>query len=86
MTEHGELPGDRRTKVDRREHGGSAERRGRTRTTSPLQYVLRSLAAIVVLVGVIVFTVRNMRPVYATRGTLGEELFGVVCDRVGATP
>ena len=36
--------------------------------------MLRSLAAIVVLVIIIIFTVRNMRPVYATRGTLGEEL------------
>ena len=36
--------------------------------------VLRALGAIVVLVLIIVFTVRSMRPVYATRGTLGEEL------------
>jgi soluble lytic murein transglycosylase-like protein len=36
--------------------------------------VLRSLAAIVLLVGVIIFTVRHTRPVYATRGTLAEEL------------
>ena len=75
MTEHGELPGDRRTRDDRREHGGErADRRGRSRSTSPLQYVLRSLAAIVLLVGVIVFTVSHTRPVYATRGTLAEEL------------
>jgi hypothetical protein len=39
-----------------------------------MAYVLRSLGAIVVLVLVIVFAVRSMRPVYATRGTLGEEL------------
>ena len=37
-------------------------------------WVLRSLGAIVVLVLVIVFTMRNMRPVYANKGTLGEEL------------
>jgi hypothetical protein len=74
VTEHGELPGDRRTHDDRRERGTGADRRGRPRSTSPLKYVLRSVAAIVVLVIVIVFTVRNMRPVYATRGTLGEEL------------
>ena len=37
-------------------------------------YVLRSLAAIAVLLGVIVYTVRNTRPIYATRGTVGEEL------------
>ncbi|MFL5606806.1 MAG: transglycosylase SLT domain-containing protein [Gemmatimonadaceae bacterium] len=36
--------------------------------------VLRMLGAIVVLVLVIVFAVRYTRPVYATRGTLGEEL------------
>jgi len=74
VTEHGELPGDRRTHDDRREHGGNTDRRGRTRSTSPVQYVLRSLAAIVLLVGVIIFTVRHTRPVYATRGTLAEEL------------
>ena len=74
MTERGELQGDRRTHVDRREHGGSSDRRGRTRSLSPLQYVLRSLGAVVLLVGIIVFTVRHTRPVYATRGTLAEEL------------
>jgi hypothetical protein len=72
--EHGELPGDRRTRDDRREQGGSSDRRGRRKSLSPLQYVLRSLAAIVLLVGIIIFTVRHTRPVYATRGTLGEEL------------
>jgi hypothetical protein len=35
---------------------------------------LRALGAIAVLVLVIVFAVRYTRPVYATRGTLGEEL------------
>lgn len=74
MTEHGELQGDRRTRVDRREHGGSGDRRGRRTSLSPVQYVLRSLAAIVLLVGIIVFTVRHTQPVYATRGTLAEEL------------
>src|SRR5690348_16024554 len=69
VTERGELQGDRRTHVDRREHGGSSDRRGRTRSLSPLQYVLRSLAAVVLLVGIIIFTVRHTRPVYATRGT-----------------
>lgn len=39
-----------------------------------MQFVLRSLAAVVVLVGVIIFAVQHTRPVYATRGTLGEEL------------
>jgi hypothetical protein len=36
--------------------------------------IVRTLGAIVVLVLVIVFAVRYTRPVYATRGTLGEEL------------
>jgi soluble lytic murein transglycosylase-like protein len=36
--------------------------------------VLRSIALIVVLIIVIIFTVRNTRPVFATRGTIGEEL------------
>jgi soluble lytic murein transglycosylase-like protein len=60
---------------DRREHvGDGTDRRGRVRSASPLRNVLRSLGAIVLLVGVIVFTVRQMRPVFATRGTLAEEL------------
>ena len=74
MTEPGELPGERRAHDDRRTRSGTGDRRGRTRSTSPLQYVLRTAAAIIVLLGIIVFTVRSMRPVYATRGTLGEEL------------
>jgi hypothetical protein len=66
--------GDRRESSDRRESGAAASRRGAKRTTSPLTYVLRSLGAILVLLGVILYAVRMTRPVYATRGTLGEEL------------
>jgi len=69
--------GERRANRDRRERGGAdgGERRGaRTATTSPLMYVMRSLAAICVLLIVIVFALRHTRPVYATRGTVGEEL------------
>jgi hypothetical protein len=68
---------ERRANRDRREHGGAdgGERRGaRKAPTSPLMYVMRSLAAIVVLLIVIVFALRHTRPVYATRGTVGEEL------------
>jgi hypothetical protein len=68
---------DRRQQGDRRERGTTnhaSERRGGKKPVSPLAYVLRSLVAIVVLVGVIVYTVRNTRPIYATRGTIGEEL------------
>lgn len=76
MTEHGELQDDRRTRDDRRGQGGggSSERRGRRKSLSPLQYVLRSLAGAVVLVGIIIFAVRHTRPIYATRGTLADEL------------
>ena len=74
MTEHGELQRDRRTHDDRRREAGGSDRRGEKKSLSPLQYLLRSLAAIVLLVGIIIFTVRHTRPVYATRGTLGEEL------------
>jgi soluble lytic murein transglycosylase-like protein len=65
--------GDRRTTEDRRAHGDGGRRDARARPT-PLVYVLRSLALVVVLIIVIVFTVRNTRPVFATRGTIGEEL------------
>ena len=65
---------DRRQSGDRRESGAESGRRGAKRTTSPLTYVLRSIGAIVVLLGVILYAVRVTRPVYATRGTLGEEL------------
>ena len=66
--------GDRRHSSDRRERGAEGGRRGAKRTTSPLTYVLRSLGAIIVLLGVILYAVRVTRPVYATRGSLGEEL------------
>jgi hypothetical protein len=66
--------GDRRTNRDRREGGAEDGRRSAKRGTSPLVYVLRSLAAIVVLLGVIFYAVKVTHPVYATRGKLGEEL------------
>ena len=74
MVGSGERAGDRRQRGDRRDGDSGGGRRGRTRSTSPLQYGLRSLASVIVLAGVIVFTVRSMRPVYANRGTLAEEL------------
>jgi hypothetical protein len=37
-------------------------------------YVLRSLALVAALLGVIVYTVANTRPIYSTSGTLGDEL------------
>ena len=69
-----ETSGDRRTTDDRREGGEAGGRRGAKRASSPVKNALRTLGAIVVLVLVIVFTMRSMRPVYATRGTLGDEL------------
>jgi hypothetical protein len=62
---------DRRSRGDRRAHGGDGRRGGR-HTSSALSYVLRTLATVGVLVGVIVFTVRHTRPVFATQGTIGD--------------
>jgi hypothetical protein len=64
---------DRRTSGDRREHGDGG-RRGTAKATSPLVYVIRSLVLVCVLLVVIIFTVRHTRPVFATRGTVAEEL------------
>jgi hypothetical protein len=69
-----ESSGERRHQGDRREHGEDDGRRGSARSRSTLVFILRSLGAIVALVVVIVFAVRSTRPIYATRGTLGEEL------------
>src|SRR5258706_1012118 len=67
--------GGRRHEGGRREHDeGGSDRRGARRRSSLLGYVLRSLAVVVVLVLVIIYTVRNTRPIYTTRGTVGEEL------------
>ena len=66
--------GDRRHEGERRDGGTSGGRRGATAATSPLVRVLRSLGAIVVLLGVILYTVSTMKPVYAGKGTVGEEL------------
>jgi hypothetical protein len=62
---------ERRSRGDRRAHGGDGRRGGR-HTSSALSYVLRTLATVGVLVGVIVFTVRHTRPVFATQGTIGD--------------
>ena len=66
------IASERRQRTDRREH--SAEGRRGLRRPSTLSYVLQSLVAVLVLLGVIIFTVRHTRPVYATRGTVADEL------------
>lgn len=67
--------GDRRG-GDRREGGPKGEpgRRGEKKTPSSLAYVLKAVGLVVVLLLVIIYTVVNTRPIFATRGKLGEEL------------
>ncbi|MBW8768523.1 MAG: transglycosylase SLT domain-containing protein [Gemmatimonadetes bacterium] len=66
---------ERRTGSDRRASGGDEGRGRRERKqTSALAYVLRSLAAVVVLLFIIIFAVRHTRPVYASSGTVVEQL------------
>jgi hypothetical protein len=70
----GDRASERRQQGDRRERSDDSGRRGAPRSTSTLTYALRTLGAIVVLLVVIIFAVRTTRPIYATRGTLGDEL------------
>ena len=63
---------DERRRTDRR--ADSTGGRRAPHRTSTLEYVLRSLVLVVVLVMVIVFTVRHTRAVYASRGTVASEL------------
>src|SRR5262249_10313159 len=65
---------ERRQGADRRADGGEAGGRRDRKPPSTLSYVLRSLAAVVVLVFIIIFAVRHTRPVYATSGTVVEQL------------
>ena len=69
-----DIVADRREHRDRRERSGGAGRRGGKKPTSTLTYILRSLGAVAVLVLVIVYALVNTRPIYSTRGKLGEEL------------
>ena len=64
---------ERRQKTDRREQT-SEGRRAERRRPSTLSYVLQSVVAVLILLGVIIFTVRHTRPVYATRGSVADEL------------
>jgi len=63
---------DERRHGDRRAHGTGGRRA--PRRTSTLEYVVRSLVLVAVLVLVIVFTVRHTKSVYASRGTVAAEL------------
>ncbi len=65
-------PDERRHASDRRAQPGGGRRS--PRRTSTLAYVARSLVVVLALAGVIVFTIRHTRPVYASRGTLAQEL------------
>jgi hypothetical protein len=65
-------PDERRHASDRRAQAGGGRRS--PRRTSTLAYVARSLVGVLALAGVIVFTIRHTRPVYASRGTLAQEL------------
>ena len=69
----GQVPDERRQRTERRADGEQPGRRGKKRP-SPLVYVLQAVVAIVMLLAVIVLAVRSMHPVYATKGTLGDEL------------
>jgi len=68
----GPAPNERRHAGDRRTRAGGGRRT--PRRTSALEYVVRSVVLVAVLVLAIVFTVRHTRPVYASRGTVAEEL------------
>jgi soluble lytic murein transglycosylase-like protein len=65
---------ERRTGAARRADGSEGGGRRERKQTSTLAYVLRSLAAVVVLLFVILFAVRHTRPVYASSGTVVEQL------------
>ena len=65
---------ERRTGADRRADGAGSEGRRERKQTSMLVYALHSLAIVVVLLFVLIFAVRHTRPVYASRGTVVEEL------------
>jgi hypothetical protein len=74
-----DAPGPAVSRSDERRHAGDRRAqpgggRRAPRRTSTLAYVARSLALVLALAGVIVFTIRHTRPVYASRGTLAQEL------------
>jgi hypothetical protein len=68
-----DVTADERRRPDDRRERATDGRRG-VRRTSTLSYVLHSLVLVLVLMAVIIFTVRHTRPVYASRGTIAQEL------------
>src|ERR671914_2927845 len=73
-----ELASERRTHGDRRRDPGPRERRGAPRPPGRLARALRTaggyLFAIVTLLCVIAYTVTRMRPIYAGRPGVAEQL------------
>jgi hypothetical protein len=73
-----ETPPSAASAPDDRRHGDRRARatggRRAPHRTSTLEYVVRSLVLVAVLVLVIVFTVRHTKAVYASRGTVAAEL------------
>jgi hypothetical protein len=73
-----EIPPSAASAPDDRRHGDRRARatggRRAPHRTSTLEYVVRSLVLVAVLVLVIVFTVRHTKAVYASRGTVAAEL------------
>jgi hypothetical protein len=65
---------ERRAGADRRAGGTEGGGRRERKQTSLLAYALRSVAIVVVLLFVIIFAVRHTRPVYASKGTVVEQL------------
>jgi len=65
---------ERREGADRRANAGEGGGRRDRKPPSTMSYLLRTLALVGVLVLVIVFAVRSTRPVYASSGTLVEQL------------
>lgn len=65
---------ERRKGPDRRAGGGEGEGRRDHKAPSTLSYLLRTLVLVGVLVLVIIFAVRSTRPVYASSGTVVEQL------------
>jgi hypothetical protein len=74
VADGGERADERRQQGDRREASPGGGRRDARRGSSALAYTVRTLGGAVLLVAVIITAVRSTRPIYTTRGTIGDEL------------